>query len=128
MKLRTLLFLQVAYFVLGVAYNVVSLCLTLQGKPALAPTVPVLGMISMGIYALCLIPGFLRKIVLYRVLMGLAIVWLGYGGIVTHIINIFTQPQVYASMLAWAAAVGINLFGLVLNVIAVLGKFKVPAK
>ena len=128
MKLKTLLFLQVAYFVLGVAYNVVSLYLTLQGKPALAPTQPVLGMISMSIYALCLIPGFLRKIILYRVLMGLAIVWLGYGGIVTHIINIFTQPQVYASMLAWAGAVGINLFGLVLNVIAVLGKFKVPAK
>ena len=81
-----------------------------------------------AIYALFLIPGFLRKIILYRVLMGVAIIVLGYGGVVTHIINIFTQPQVYASMLAWAGAVGINLFGLVLNVIAVLGKFKVPAK
>ena len=43
---------------------------------------------------------------------------------VTHIINIFTQPQVYSSIVAWAAAVGINLFGLALNIIAVLGKFK----
>jgi len=49
---------------------------------------------------------------------------MGYGGVVTHIINIFTQPQVYSSILSWGAAVGINLFGLVLNIIAVSGKFK----
>jgi hypothetical protein len=124
MKLTTLLRLQVIYFVLGIAYNAVSLYLTSTGKPPMAPTQPVLGMISMAVYALFLIPGYLRKIVLYRILMGVAIVVIGYGGVVTHIINIFTQPQLYSSFVAWAAAVGINLFGLVLNVIAVLGKFK----
>ena len=124
MKLRTLLLLQVIYVILWVAYNGVSLYLKAQGQPALAPTQPVLGTISMIIYALCLIPGFLRKITIYRILMGVAIVVMGYGGVVTHIINTFTQPQVYSSMVSWALAVGINLFGLVLNVIAVLGKFK----
>ena len=124
MKLTTLLRLQVIYFVLGMLYNGLSLYLTSTGKPALAPTQPVLGAISMIVYALFLIPGFLRKITLYRVLMVVAILVMGYGGVVTHIINIFTQPQVYSSIIGWAAAVGINLFGLVLNIIAFSGKFK----
>ena len=124
MKLTTLLRLQVIYFVLGMLYNGLSLYLTSTGKPALAPTQPVLGAISMIVYALFLIPGFLRKITLYRILMGVAILVMGYGGVVTHIINIFTQPQLYSSIVSWAAAVGINLFGLVLNIIAVSGKFK----
>ena len=93
-------------------YNGISMYLSAQGKPALAPTQPVLGAISMITYALFLIPGYLRNITLYRVLMGVAIVVMGYGGVVTHIINIFIQPQVYSSIVSWAAAVGINLFGL----------------
>jgi len=124
MKLTTLLRLQVIYFVLGMLYNGLSLYLTSIGKPALAPTQPVLGAISMIVYALFLIPGYLRKITLYRILMGIAILVMGYGGVVTHIINIFTQPQLYSSIVSWAAAVGINLFGLVLNIIAVSGKYK----
>jgi hypothetical protein len=124
MKLTTLLRLQVIYFVLGLLYNGLSLYLTSTGKPPLAPTQPVLGAISMIVYALFLIPGCLRKITLYRILMGVAILVMGYGGVVTHLINIFTQPQLYSSIAAWAAAVGINLFGLVLNIIAALGKFK----
>ena len=123
-KLNTLLFLQIAYAAVGVCYNVASLIVSSMGKPALAPTQPVMGMISMVVYALFLIPGFMRKIVLYRVLMVVAILVIGWGGVVTHIINIFTQPQLYASIFSWAGALGINLFGLVLNVIAALGKFK----
>ena len=124
MRLSTLLLLQVIYFILGILYNGVSLFLISQGQPALAPTQPVTGTITMVIYALFLIPGYLRKITLYRILMGIAILVIGYGGVVTHIINIFTQPQVYSSIISWTAAVGINLFGLVLNIIAVSGKFK----
>lgn len=124
MKLTTLLRLQIIYFVLGILYNGVSMYLSSQGEPALAPTKPVLGAISMITYVLFLIPGYLRNINLYRILMGIAIVVMGYGGVVTHIINIFIQPQVYSSIVSWAAAVGINLFGLVLNIIAVSGKFK----
>jgi hypothetical protein len=124
MQLTTLLRLQVIYVILGVVYNGVSLYLMAQGQPALAPTRPVLGIVSMTTYALFLIPGYLRKLVLYRILMGIAIVVMGYGGVVTHIINIFTQPQLYSSILSWTAAVGINLFGLTLNIISVSGKFK----
>ncbi len=124
MKLAALLRLQVIYVILGILYNAVSLYLIAQGGKGLAPTQPVMGTISMIVYALFLIPGFLNKRTLYRILMGVAILALGYGGVVTHIINIFNQPQLYLSVLSWGLAVGINLFGLVLNIIAALGKFK----
>jgi hypothetical protein len=105
-------------------YSGLSLYLTSTGKPPLAPTHPVPGTISMIVYALFLIPGYLRKITLYRILMGGAILVMGFGGVVTHIINIFTQPQWYSSIAAWTASVGINFFGLVLNNITASGKFK----
>ncbi len=124
MRLSRLLQLQVFYAVMGIAYNGVSLYSAMVLKQALAPTNPVLGTMSMVGYALFLLAGFLGKITLYRVLMVVAILVIGYGGVVTHIINIFTQPQVYSSLWAWAFALGINLFGLVLNIIAALGKFK----
>ena len=60
----------------------------------------------------------------YRTLMGIAVIILGYGGVVTHIINVLSRPALYSSLAAWAVAVVINLFGLALNVIAVSGKFK----
>jgi len=123
-RLTRLLQLQVLYAVLGIAYNMASLYSATVLKQALAPTNPVLGTITMAVYILFLLPGFLRRITLYRVLMVVAILAIGYGGVVTHIINIFTQPQLYSSIWSWALAVGINLFGLVLNIIAALGKFK----
>jgi len=124
MQLSTLLRLQVLYAVLGIAYNGVSIYFASAFKQPLAPTQPALGIITMVVYALFLLPGFLGKTVLYRVLMAVAIIVIGYGGVVTHLINIFTQPQLYHSLIAWSFAVGINLFGLVLNMVAVVGKFK----
>lgn len=124
MQLKMLLRLQVIYLILGIVYNLVSMYFTTAGQQPLGPTNPILGVVTMIIYALFLIPGYLSRLTIYRILMGVAVIVLGYGGVVTHIINIFTQAQAYISIVAWAAAVGINLFGLVLNIIAVLGKFK----
>jgi hypothetical protein len=114
----------VLYAVLGLAYNAASFYSSTVLKQALAPTNPVIGAATMVVYGLFLIPGFLGRITLYRILMVIAILVIGYGGVVTHIINIFTQPQVYSSIWAWAFALGINVFGLVLNIIAACGWFK----
>ena len=124
MKLKTLLKLQLVYVVLGMAYNLVSLWLKSIGQPPLSATQPLIGIIGMGVFVLFLLPGYLRKIVVYRILMGLAVIYLGLGGVITHIFNIFSQPSLYSSVWAWAGALGINLFGLVLNVMAALGIFK----
>jgi len=124
MKLRTLVLLQSVYCLLGITYNGVSQYLVTMGGRPLTPTPPVLGITVMMVYGLFLIPGYRRAVITYRTLMGIAVIVLGYGGVVTHIINVLSIPAFYRSLAAWAVAVVINLFGLALNVIAVSGKFE----
>ena len=124
MRLRTLLFLQGVYCLFGIAFNGVNYCISMMGRQPLTPTSPVLGIIAMVVYGLFLILGYRKAVIPYRILMGLAVIILGYGGVVTHIINIISQPALYSSLAAWAVAVVINLFGLALNVIAVSGNFE----
>lgn len=124
MRLKRLLTLQFVYLILGVGYNAVSFGAAAMGKPKLSATDPATGAIVMAIYGLCLIPGALRYFKTYRVLMLIAVFVFGYGGVVVHILNLINDPSLYSSIWAWAAAVAINLFGLILNIIAVGGWFK----
>lgn len=123
MNLSTLLRYQAAYAAMGVAYNLISHLVVAYGGAPLSTTPPVQGGVAMAVYGLALLTGVYGKISVYRVLMGLAIVVYGYGGIVKHLILYSQNPELYASFVAWALAVGINVFGLVLNVMAVSGRF-----
>ena len=96
----------------------------LSGGRPFSDTTPLTGGLSLALYALCLIPGFLRKIGIYRVLMGLAIAVFGYGGIIKHLLNYPGSLDHYASMTAYILAIGINVYGLILNVMAAAGKFE----
>ncbi|MBN1572253.1 MAG: hypothetical protein JW984_03535 [Deltaproteobacteria bacterium] len=124
MRLKGLLTLQLVYMILGIGYNAVSYGAVLTGRPRLSATEPVAGAVSMAVYGLFLIPGALRWLKTYRVLMLIALLVFGYGGVVKHILNLISDPSLYSSIWAWGAAVGINLFGLILNFIAVGGWFK----
>ncbi len=124
MKLRTLLVLQIAYAVMGVGYNVLSYISVASGGQAFSATAPLTGGLSLTLYALCLVPGFLGYTGIYRVLMALSIVVFGYGGIVKHLLNYPGGLEVYSSMTAYILAIGINVFGLALNVFAVSGRFE----
>jgi hypothetical protein len=127
MTLKRLLQMQVAYAIAGILYNVVSYAtLSLHGI-ALAPTAPVTGALVMGAYYLCLLPGAMGYVTVYRILMAAAVVVLGYGGVAKHVMNYFTGLQGYSSTLAWALAIAINLTGLVLNVVGALGLFRKKA-
>ena len=59
----------------------------------------------------------------YRILMGISILVLVGGGIVVHLVNMLYRPEAYPSLIAWMLAVLINVFGLVLNLMAATGKF-----
>jgi len=129
MTLKRLLILQVIYALLGVGYNVVSHLIVSGGGQALSATVPVVGGAFMLGYGIALIPGFFKKVVPYRLLMGAAIIIFGYGGIVTHILNASEgHMESYSSVTAWILAVGINVFGLIWNIWAVSGKFSINGK
>ena len=123
MKLSLLLKLQLSYMFFGMLYNCISMALILQLNKGLSPTSPYSGLTVMAIYGLLLFSGYKGKIRLYRIFMGISIFALGYGGIVKHIINI-SQMELYYSWTTWIAAIVINFFGLVLNTIALSGRFK----
>jgi hypothetical protein len=125
MALRKLLSLQIVYALLGIGYNVVSYFQVSSGGQQLSSTDPLTGGLVMFCYGLFLIPGFLRSLKIYRVLMIIAIIGIGYGGVVKHIINYFSNLEIYSSIAAWACALGINLFGLVLNVMAAAGLYRI---
>ena len=124
LTLPLLLKLQVFYCFLGIGYNVVSLIGSRTGGEALAPTNPVMGMVVMAVYGGCLAVGALGYGRIYRVLMALAVLVLGYGGVVVHLVN-YTAGRtfLYYSIVTWGAALAINLFGIVLNFIGALGLF-----
>lgn len=123
MKLKTLLLLQLAYAVMGVGYNVLSYLSVASGGQAFSATAPLTGGLSLTLYALCLVPGFAGYTGIYRVLMLLSIVVFGYGGIVKHLLNYPGGLDIYSSMTAYVLAIGINVFGLALNVLAAAGRF-----
>jgi hypothetical protein len=129
MTLKRLLVLQVIYALMGVGYNVVSHLIASGGGEPLSATDPLVGGAFMLGYGLCLTPGFFKKVLPYRILMGAAILIFGYGGVVKHILNAAGgEMDLYGSMMAYILAVGINVFGLVWNVWAVSGKFSVDPK
>jgi hypothetical protein len=47
----------------------------------------------------------------------------GYGGVLSHLLNI-SHLDLYQSVWTWAGAIGVNSFGLVLNLVAALGWYK----
>ena len=76
----------------------------------------------MSLVGLFVAAGLLKNLVLYRVLMAVAVVLAGYGGVVVHLLNI-GHLELYQSVWTWAGAIGVNRFGLVLNLIAAFGWF-----
>ena len=126
MKLKTLLFAQCVYAFSGIGYNVLSHLAVAYGGQAFSATAPLTGGLSLALYGLCLLPGFLGYLRVYRILMGVSILVFGYGGIVKHLLNYPGGLDVYSSMTAYIFAIGINVFGLVLNLIAVAGRYENP--
>ena len=120
--LNRLLMLQLVYSFAGVMYNVGSLSALRNELPAWAPTDPVMGAGAMSLVGLFVAAGLLKNLTLYRVLMGIVVVLAGYGGVVVHLLNI-GHLELYQSVWTWAGAIGINSFGLVLNLMAACGWF-----
>jgi len=125
MALHKLLRLQLLYYFLGILFNAVSYYLIHTGGQALTPNEPIGGSIAMSIYASFLIPGFLKKIPFYRILMGLAVLLLGYGGVLNHFNFMRDTPELYHSVAAGVIGISINIFGLFLNIMGAAGRFKV---
>lgn len=124
LPLRRLLVLQLIYGLAGIAFNVVSGWRIATGAPGLTPNPPLGGIVVMSLFCLCLLPGWRGRIGAYRFLMGIAVLVLGWTGIVAHLVNLAHHPELYALPLAGGVAIAINLVGWGLNLIAATGRFR----
>lgn len=124
MTLKKLLQLQLAYYALGMLFNFGSMYAISNGEQQWTSNAPGPAAIFMTLYALFLIPGFMNKVTFYRVLMGIAVVLMGYGGVVQHIGKIMNTPELYCCTAAMIIGPGINVFGLILNLMATFGRFR----
>ena len=122
LPLNRLLMLQMGYAFVGIMYNVGSLLAVRNDQAAWASTDAVAGVAGMSLYGLFLAAGLMKNLSLYRLLMGASVVLLGYSGVITHLLN-FGQLELYQSVWTRAGAIGINGFGLALNLAAAFGRF-----
>ena len=117
-----LLILQMFYTFAGIMYNVGSLLAQRNGQQAWASTDAVMGVVGIALYGLFLSAGLMKNLTLYRVLMGISVVLLGYGGVIKHLLNM-GHLELYQSVWTWAGAITVNGIGLVLNLAAAFGRF-----
>lgn len=120
--LNRLLMLQMAYAFAGITYNVGSLLAQRGGLPPWATTDAVMGVAGMSLYGLFLSAGLMKSLILYRTLMAGAVALIGYGGVITHLLNV-GHLELYQSVWTWAGAIAVNGCGVVLNLMAALGWF-----
>lgn len=124
MSLNRLLLFQMCYCIAGLGYNMASYFIVANGGRQLSTSEPITGALFMGAYGLCLLSGRFGLIRGYRIMMAFFVISGGYGGILIHLINYSSDSSQYASFPAWIVAVGINSYGLILNVLAALGRFE----
>jgi len=115
MSLHPLLPLQALYALCGFAFNAHSFCRVVRGRTALTSTPPAMGMGVMAAYALALMPGIYGPLWAYRCLMALALIVLGYGGVLKHLRQRRRMVLSDQSISAWRLALSINLYGLLVN-------------
>ncbi len=101
LSLNRLLILQMVYCFIGIMYNVGSLLAQRSGLPTWASTDAVMGVAGVALYGLFLSAGLMKNLTLYRVLMGVSVILLGYGGVITHLLNI-GHLELYQSIWTWA--------------------------
>lgn len=126
-SLSHLLTFQLAYGGAGILFNCASAFEYWNSDQYLTPTNPVAGSMVMVIYCLFLIPGKLNLHIIYRSLMAVSVVALGYGGIITHVVLMQSTPELYSSTIAGLSAIFINSIGFILNLICLSGRYQTNA-
>ena len=122
-KLRNLVCLQMTYCCAGLLYNVGSLMsLNDTGQPW-APTDPALGVFGMTVYLFFVSSAFWGRLALYKTLMVVALILIGYNGVIKHVVN-YADLELYRSAATWMSAIVVNGVGNALAGIAPLGSYE----
>ena len=125
LTLNRLVFLQLLYCAAGLLYNVASMLESRVGDALWAPTDPVYGVTGMTVYLLFVSTAMLEQKYLYRFLMTIAAVLLGYSGVLKHVFNI-GDLHLYQSVWTWMSAILVNISGTALALVGAFGLFQPP--
>ena len=123
LTLNRLVLLQIIYCAMGLLYNVASLMDLRNGDAAWAPTDAVFGVVGMTTYLLFVATAMLEHKVVYRLLMAIAVVLLGYNGVLKHLFN-FGDLHLYHSVWTWISAILVNSSGTLLALVGACGLFQ----
>jgi hypothetical protein len=123
LTLNRLIFLQIIYCAAGLLYNVASLLALRDGAAAWAPTDAVFGVVGMTTYLLFVATAMLEQKAIYRFLMAIAVLLMGYNGVLKHVFN-FADLGLYQSVWTWLSAILVNSCGTVLALIGACGLFQ----
>lgn len=128
MRLGTLLLLQAAYAILAIAFLLVSIWRShTYGAPLSPAPIPV-SITAFIVYSATLLLAKFDRLTWYRIAMAFWVVLMGSSGVIGNAMNfIQTGTEGYSSLGGWIAAIGINSYGLIWNVIAALGRYHEPS-
>ncbi len=77
----------------------------------------------MTTYLLFVATAMLEQKVIYRFLMAIAVLLMGYNGVLKHLLN-FNDLHLYQSVWTWLSAILINSSGTILALIGACGLFQ----
>ena len=123
--LRNLVCPQMTYCCAGLLYNVGSLMSLNDTGELWAPTDPALGVFGMTVYLFFVSSAFWGRLALYKTLMVVALILMGYNGVIKHVVN-YADLELYRSAATWMGAIFVNGVGTALAGIAALGAFDNP--
>lgn len=127
LTLNRLVFWYIVYCSAGILYNVASMLASRGGEAAWAPTDAVFGVVGMSTYLLFVATAMLEQQFVYRILMAIAVVLMGYSGVLKHLFNI-GDLHLYQSVWTWLAAILVNSLGTILAFIGASGLFQPPTR
>ena len=106
------------YFILAIGYNLASLASRDMNRAPLAPTEPVQAIVMMSLLYVIYASEEVLGSVAWTALIAVFLILIVRFGIYRHLAGY--SPADYASRTAWAAAIGINVYGVCVLCLALL--------
>jgi len=126
MKFRTLLWHQMAWFVLAIGCNLFSIWRMSQGMSPLSSTDPIQGIVIFLVFSPVLWFGLKQWYIGYLIPNVLFLSMIAYGGIALHVQNWILDSTLsqYASTESWLLVVAVNFYGVCVSVLASFAAFR----
>ena len=118
MEVQILKFAAALYFILAIGYNVASLARMDMNKGALSPTEPIQAIVMMSLlYVIYASEPVLGRIA-WTALVAVFVLLITRFGIYRHLAGY--SPADYSSRIAWATAIAINAYGVLVLCLALV--------